>query len=80
MDSLFLNQLQRFSVALTELGGRGQECGQFKAMRPLKMLKDMVDGHHVLATLPIATTSHEYQKQTSAEVGSTINARSLAVG
>jgi len=38
------NQLQRFSVALTELRGRGRECGRFKAMRPLKMLKDMVDG------------------------------------
>ena len=44
------NQLHRFSIALTELRGRGRECGQswFKAMRPLKMLKDMVDGtaHH----------------------------------
>jgi len=28
------NQLQRFSVALNELRGRGRECEQFKAMRP----------------------------------------------
>jgi len=45
------NQLQRFSVALTELRGRGREYGQFKAMRPLKMLKDMVHG-----------TAHRYHK------------------
>jgi len=38
------NQSQRFSVALTELRGRGRECGQFKAMQPLKMLKDVADG------------------------------------
>jgi len=49
--SAIQNQLQRFSVALTELRGRGQECGQLKTMRPLKMLKDMVDG-----------TAHRYRK------------------
>ena len=45
------NQLQRFSVARTELRGRRRECGQFKAMQPLKMLKDVVDG-----------TAHCYRK------------------
>jgi len=43
--------LQTWLVALTELRGRGRECGQFKAMRSLKMLKDMVDG-----------TAHRYRK------------------
>jgi len=45
------NQLQRFSVALTELRRRGRECGHFKVMLPLKMLKDMVNG-----------TAHRYRK------------------
>jgi len=40
------------------------------------MLKDLVDSR----PLPTATSSHEYQKQRSAEGGSAIDARSSEVG
>jgi len=45
------NQLQRFSVALTELRGRGRECGQFKVTMPSKLLMDMMGG-----------TAHRYRR------------------